>query len=86
MFQSTQTRFPILQNKIRIATDRIPSVIISCSVLQNIAKYLQDEDYYNLRQIENADKEDVAGVEFAARVRQRGQERRDEIPRIIYNW
>ncbi|PSN50786.1 hypothetical protein C0J52_05942 [Blattella germanica] len=32
-------------NNIRLATDRIPTVISSCFILHNIAKHLQDDDY-----------------------------------------
>lgn len=44
-FGQMKMRFPILQSKMRISTDRIPSFITACFVLHNVAKYLQDPDF-----------------------------------------
>ncbi|CAH1967270.1 unnamed protein product [Acanthoscelides obtectus] len=36
-------RFPILHNKIRVDTEKVPS--LSCFILHNVAKHLNDEDF-----------------------------------------
>ncbi|XP_058833434.1 putative nuclease HARBI1 [Topomyia yanbarensis] len=45
LFGQVKQRFPILQSKIRIKTDRVPSMIIACFVLHNVAKILNDGDF-----------------------------------------
>ena len=42
-FGQLKQHFPVLQNKIKIAT--VPLVILCCVVLHNVAKHLLDEDY-----------------------------------------
>lgn len=44
-FGQLKQRFPILHSKLRIATERVPSYIISCFVLHNVAKFLNDPDF-----------------------------------------
>lgn len=44
-FGQIKMRFPILQSKMRILTDRVPHFIVACFVLHNVAKYLHDEDF-----------------------------------------
>lgn len=39
-FGQIKQRFPILQSKIRLSSERIPSIITACFTLHNIAKYL----------------------------------------------
>lgn len=85
-FGQLKRRFPILQYMVRVKLDRVASVIISCAVLHNISKYLNDplpvdeeeedvmndeEEEYNL---ENDDEN----------VRRRGLQRREEIKNLIY--
>ncbi|XP_055601326.1 putative nuclease HARBI1 [Uranotaenia lowii] len=45
LFGQVKQRFPILQSKIRLSTDKIPTVIIACFVLHNVAKFLNDDDF-----------------------------------------
>lgn len=44
-FGQIKMRFPILQSKIRISTDRIPQFITACFVLHNVAKHLRDPEF-----------------------------------------
>jgi hypothetical protein len=76
-----------LQHPIRVGTHKIPSVIISCFVLQNVAKYLKDnlptndhevEDLFQLN--DDLDDEDVEENQRKD-LRRRGQQRRREIGR-----
>lgn len=46
VFGQLKQRFPILLNRIRVATKRIPDFVAACCVLHNIAKYLKDELYF----------------------------------------
>lgn len=54
IFGQLKRRFPILGGKIRVATDRIPKIIVACFVLHNIAKHLNEPDF---------DGEEPVGVE-----------------------
>lgn len=79
-FGQVKQRFPILQNKIRLAKDKVPSTIVSCFVLHNAAKLLNDEDFFELEapaqpQIINEEEQ----------VTERGRIRRNEIANAIYN-
>lgn len=48
-FGQLKKRFPILGNCVRVALNNVPQVIISCAVLHNIAKHLNDDfDYEDL--------------------------------------
>lgn len=42
-FGQLKQRFPILQYKIRVATELVPTVIGSCFILHNVAKFLNDD-------------------------------------------
>lgn len=44
-FGQLKQRFPILQSKIRVATERIPSFITACFILHNAAKFVNDPDF-----------------------------------------
>ncbi|XP_047106771.1 putative nuclease HARBI1 [Schistocerca piceifrons] len=79
-FGQVKRRFPILQNKIRLAQTKIPSVIIACFVLHNVAKHLGDEDFEAPSDDNNLP---VLGEEEAANVRVRGTNRRREIVNVI---
>lgn len=80
-FGQVKQRFPILQHKIRLALDKTPSVVLSCFVLHNVAKYLQDEDF----PIENLPLNEIGEeVEEEGNVQGRGVARRLEIARIIH--
>lgn len=84
-FGQVKQRFPILQNKIRLATQKVPSVIVACFILHNIAKYLKDEDF-ELPELENNGGEDGDEGEEGdgAHIRDRGQQRREEIAGEIH--
>lgn len=36
-------RFPILANCVRLSLEKIPKVIVSCAVLHNISKHVNDD-------------------------------------------
>lgn len=44
-FGQLKQRFPILYQKVRINTERIPNLITSCFVLHNVAKYLNQDPF-----------------------------------------
>lgn len=80
VFGQVKQRFLILQCKIRLATERIPSFIAACFVLHNIAKHLNDNDFPEL---------ELAPVIFPENyaddgsINQRGVARRNELTTII---
>lgn len=81
MFGQVKQKFPILQNRVRVSTERIPSMVGACFVLHNAAKYLNDnEEFLDPIPIENVVNENVRGNQH-----RRGVIRRDEIARIISN-
>nr|XP_029710214.1 putative nuclease HARBI1 [Aedes albopictus] len=45
VFGRVKRRFPIFKSKIRIRTDRIPTIILACFILHNVAKYLGEEEF-----------------------------------------
>lgn len=45
MFGQIKSRFPLLSSRIRVATERVPKMIIACFILHNVAKYINDEDF-----------------------------------------
>ncbi|XP_018565377.1 putative nuclease HARBI1 [Anoplophora glabripennis] len=84
-FGQVKQRFPILQNKIRVNTGKVPSLVLSCFILHNIAKHLNDEDFEIFEDANNNGDDLQINVDYGeAVVRQRGQLRRDAIARIIH--
>lgn len=45
VFGQTKSRFPVLKHQIRLKLERVPTIVVSCCVLHNVAKHLQDEDF-----------------------------------------
>ena len=43
-FGQLKRRFPILQSRVRVHLNLVPSVIVACCIMHNVAKYLQDPD------------------------------------------
>ncbi|XP_046674737.1 putative nuclease HARBI1 [Homalodisca vitripennis] len=83
-FGQLKQRFPIMQNKIRIKTENVPSMVVCCFILHNVAKRLSDEDFdFNIEERQNSE---VGNVENRNErdIRNRGQQRRTEIARLIH--
>ncbi|KAJ8967661.1 hypothetical protein NQ314_002696 [Rhamnusium bicolor] len=59
LFGQLKKRFPILGNCVRVTSERVPKVIISCAVLHNVAKHLND--VFDLNNEEN-EQEAVEGA------------------------
>lgn len=86
-FGQLKQRFPILHHKIRVNTEKVPSLILNCFILHNVAKHRKDENFEIFEDVNNngganAIQNDVDHSD--AIVRRRGQLRRDEIARIIH--
>lgn len=84
-FGQLKARFPVLQYKIRNKVEKIPSTIIACVVLHNIAKHLNDEDFhYSNRDDDfgiNAQNNDLT----TNMIRQLGQQKRELITQMLFN-
>ncbi|KAJ8020987.1 hypothetical protein HOLleu_40735 [Holothuria leucospilota] len=81
-FGQLKRRFPMLQGRVRIQLRKVPSLIVACCIMHNVAKCLQDpNDFpeYNELYVDNND-----AVHEDDRIRQRGQERRRQIANIIH--
>nr|CAI5868092.1 unnamed protein product [Callosobruchus analis] len=85
-FGQLKGRFPIFQYMVRVKLDRVVSVIISCAVLHNISKFLNDpvpvdeqEDDINVEE-----EKKYNSVNEDENVRRRGLQRREEIKNSIY--
>jgi hypothetical protein len=87
VFGQVKRRFPLLSSKVRLHLDIIPSVIVSCFVLHNIAKHLRDRTFDEEDEDDNnnADDENDGGDEMEeSDIRQAGVRKRDEIAHLLY--
>lgn len=89
-FGQLKQRFPILYQKIRISTERIPAFITACFILHNIAKYLQDppfdEEDGSIDDNEENPDDNYDRAEIAEReVLRRGKLQRNAIANAISN-
>ncbi|XP_058820952.1 putative nuclease HARBI1 [Topomyia yanbarensis] len=87
LFGQVKQRFPILQSKIRIKTERIPTMIVACFTLHNVAKYLNDEDFSLAEEELNGPSNDFPEREAndtSNTLLQRGKRRRDAIASFIH--
>lgn len=86
-FGQIKKRFPIIGYLLRISQDKIPSVIVACAVLHNLAKTLNDEDiwYYDdfPTDVENINIQDDNDIDVA--IQRRGQSFRDELANFLLN-
>ena len=78
-FGQLKKRFPILQGRVTVHLNIVPSVIVACCIMHNVAQDPDDFPYYvDLSgNIGNPDVDDV-------RIRQRSQERRHQLSAIIH--
>lgn len=77
-FGQIKRKFPILSGRIRIKTERIPTVVIACFVLYNVSKYLSDGCPDRME--ENVDTVDVDITQFGqGNPKQQGRNRRNHI-------
>ena len=81
-FGQLKRRFPILQGRVRIQLRNVPSLIVACCILHNVAKYIKDPDDFPEYEDFQVDNNDV--YEDHPRIRQRGQDRRRQIADIIH--
>lgn len=84
-FGQLKARFPVLQYKVRNKLEKIPSTIIACAVLHNIAKQLNDADF------NYAIQDDDFGIDAQHNdlttnvIRQLGQQKRELITQMLFN-
>lgn len=81
-FGQLKRRFPVLKYMCRVKLEKVPSIIICCIVLHNIAKYLGDADFeYNAEPDDNY--HNGGDYEVEDGLLQRARERRLEIANVI---
>ncbi|KAI4463282.1 hypothetical protein MML48_4g00007084 [Holotrichia oblita] len=84
-FGQLKARFSVLQYKISNKLEKIPSTIIVCVVLHNIAKHLHVEDFHYSNQVDdfqiNAQNNDLP----KNMIRQLGQQKRELITQMLFN-
>lgn len=87
VFGQMKRRFPILSSQVRIAVEKVPKLVLSCAVLHNIAKHLNDA--WEVQDgVENAIdevEENIAAIldRNEMRNRRRGQQKRIQISRHL---
>ncbi|XP_064646190.1 putative nuclease HARBI1 [Lineus longissimus] len=87
-FGQLKRRFPILRYGVRLKLDNVPKCIISCFVLHNIAKVLNDADDFDDEEQEHEvdDQGQEAPAPLAARqLRLQGNQKRQEITNFLYD-
>ncbi|KAJ8944099.1 hypothetical protein NQ314_009555 [Rhamnusium bicolor] len=85
LFGQLKKRFPILGNCVRVTSKRVPKVIISCAVLHNVAKHLNDVFDFNNEENEH---EAVEGAivdeqQETRATKARGIQKRNEMMQLI---
>lgn len=87
VFGQLKQRFPILANRVRISVQKIPKLIVSCAVLHNISKHLNDGwdfEYNNLdHHIDDFQQGEIQLDGNEHRIRRRGQRKRLEIVQYL---
>ncbi|XP_064618556.1 putative nuclease HARBI1 [Lineus longissimus] len=87
-FGQLKKRFPILQGRVRLALHKVPSVIVACIMLHNVAKYLNDP-HDNFPEFDedsdSEDDDDDDDEDVDRRIRQRGQDKRRAIADFLNN-
>lgn len=86
-FGQLKRRFPILQYVCRVAASNVPTIIVCCFVLHNVAKYLHDDDFTDDTQDLNEDDSDGEQEECTTEreILMRGREKREQIATLIEN-
>lgn len=86
-FGQMKKRFAILQQPIRVDIAKVPSIIVACATLHNVAKYLQDYIPWEDIAIENDNVDNIHEILPDREVdrRRNGQRKREEIKNIISN-
>lgn len=85
-FGQLKRRFPILGNCVRISLQNIPKLVVSCAVLHNIAKHLNDEmdvEDLDVTPDEAVEEEHVIRHENPVTAR-RGTEKREQMMQFLH--
>lgn len=86
VFGQVKRRFPMLKEKIRVKTERIPSLIAACFILHNIAKYLGEAEFtFEDENLQENREQFFLNDNAGDTDKRRGELRRDQICRFIYN-
>ena len=83
-FGQLKRRFPILRYGVRLKLERVPTCIIACFILHNVAKSLNDPEDFE-EDIEEVDNDPHVPREGEGAIRAQGQVRRHNFVEIISN-
>lgn len=85
VFGQAKKRFPILQSKIRVKTQKIPSLIGSCFILHNVSKHLNEPDHDDVEYIlDREENEPIYNDNRDLILRRRGELRRNAIANHLF--
>lgn len=86
-FGQLKRRFPSLHYGVRLALPSVPSFILTCFILHNISKYLQDDDDFDdvNENCESDSDTDGDYNDHEPAIHIRGQHKRNELAEIIHN-
>lgn len=79
IFGQLKNRFPVLGNCVRVSLDKIPKTIISCAILHNVGKHLNDVYDVDIEDEENHEGELITAQDENARTKLRGEEKRQRM-------
>lgn len=89
-FGQLKQRFPILQNIVRLSLASVPTIIIACFILHNVAKFLNDDALDDVDDDENNENDGECGEAEANEddinnFRLLGQNKRNRLAELIYS-
>jgi hypothetical protein len=86
VFGQIKRRFPIVGNCVRVSLRRVPKVIVTCAVLHNVAKHLNDpleENEVDPDEVEEYGDEPLVEQEETRGSKIRGEQKRQEMLEFI---
>ncbi|KAG5872764.1 hypothetical protein JTB14_005796 [Gonioctena quinquepunctata] len=81
-------RFPILQGTVKVPLNFVPTLIVACVILHNIAKYLKDELIFGEEDHPDESEENKFNVHnevSSNAMRISGQQKQQQLAEIIHN-
>jgi hypothetical protein len=85
VFGQVKKRFPLLGNLIRVKLDKVPKIFVACAILHNFGKQANDVYEIGLPLEDDGDEFIENGINEVpdAEIRRRGQQKRNEVMRVL---